>query len=375
MIDGVAYGEGTLAPGIRSRFVGGVSGLTMHLLEAGFENPRRPAVLLLHGFPELAYSWRKVMRPLVETGYHVIAPDQRGYGRTTGWTANYDGDLVSFRLLNYVKDALALVNALGYRAVDAVFGHDFGSSVAAYCALVRPDVFHKVALMSAPFGGPPALPFATADAAPEPSCSPTQLHAALSSTDLHQSLAALPRPRKHYQWYYSTREADADMSGCPQGIHDFLRAYYHFKSADWAANNPHKLASWTARELERMPTYYIMELDQNMAQTVAPQMPSADEIAGNTWLPDADLAVYAGEYGRNGFQGGLQSWSSVPPVSHETHLPTDLCPARLRGVCRPRKVQTLHELSSGDPSRSERSDQRPADCWESIAISRLEKTA
>ena len=324
MTDTTAYGEGTFAPGIRSRFVAGVNGLTTHMLEAGYQSPGRPAILLLHGFPELAYSWRKVMVPLAEAGYHVIAPDQRGYGRTTGWTAEYDGDLTSFRLLNYVKDALALVNALGYSAVDAVFGHDFGSPVAAYCALVRPDVFQKVALMSAPFGGPPALPFNTAETAPAPSDTssgaPTQLHAALSSTDLHDALAALARPRKHYQWYYSTRPANDDMTQCAQGVHDFLRAYYHQKSADWATNTPYKLAAWAAGELEKMPTYYIMDLDHNMAETVAAEMPSAAEIATNTWLPDSDLAVYAGEYARNGFQGGLQSYRCGTNRAHTAPL-------------------------------------------------------
>ena len=152
-----------LPAGIRSRFVEGINGLRMHVLEAGFESRGRPCLLLLHGFPELAYSWRKVMPALADAGYHVIAPDQRGYGRTTGWDANYDGDLHSFRLLNLVRDALGLVSAFGYRSVDAVVGHDFGSPVAAWCALVRPDVFRSVALMSAPFAGPPPLPFDTAD--------------------------------------------------------------------------------------------------------------------------------------------------------------------------------------------------------------------
>ena len=81
-----------LPDGVRSRFVHGINGLRLHVLEAGFESPGRPAVLLLHGFPELAYSWRSVMVPLAEAGYHVIAPDQRGYGRTTGWDDDYDGD-------------------------------------------------------------------------------------------------------------------------------------------------------------------------------------------------------------------------------------------------------------------------------------------
>ena len=76
---------------------------------------------------------------------------------------NYDGDLASFRLTNLVRDALGLVSAFGYRSVDAVIGHDFGSSVAAWCALMRPDVFRSVVMMSAPFAGPPPLPFNTAD--------------------------------------------------------------------------------------------------------------------------------------------------------------------------------------------------------------------
>src|ERR1700728_235474 len=94
------YGNGTLPAGIRSRSIANVNGLAVHVLEAGYETTGRPAVLLLHGFPELAYSWRKVMPALAQAGYHVIAPDQRGYGRSTGWAAHYDGDLHSFRLLN-----------------------------------------------------------------------------------------------------------------------------------------------------------------------------------------------------------------------------------------------------------------------------------
>ena len=222
----------------------------MHVLEAGFETKGRPCLLLLHGFPELAYSWRKVMPALAEAGYHVIAPDQRGYGRTTGWDPDYDGDLASFRLTNLVRDALGLVSAFGYRSVDAVIGHDFGSSVAAWCALIRPDVFRSVVMMSAPFGGPPSLPFNTADGPAKPA----------AEDPVHRELAALPRPRKHYQWYYSTREANADMHGAPQGVHDFLRAYYHHKSADWKANAPYPLKSWSAGELAKLPTYYIMDL-------------------------------------------------------------------------------------------------------------------
>jgi pimeloyl-ACP methyl ester carboxylesterase len=300
-----AYTETAPTRGIRSRFVNDINGLAMHVLEAGFEaafDPGgRPCVLLLHGFPELAYSWRKVMLPIAAAGYHVVAPDQRGYGRTTGWDRDYDGDLDSFRVLNLVRDTLGLVSALGYRSVAAVVGHDFGSRVAAWCALVRPDVFRSVALMSAPFPGPPALPFDTANDIPQHGAAP-----GASVPSIHDELAALERPRKHYHWYYSSREANANMRDCPQGIHAFLRAYYHFKSADWKGNKPLRLASWSAGELAKMPTYYIMDLDKGMAETVAPEMPSPAAIAACKWLPDNELSVYSAEYGRTGFQGGLQ---------------------------------------------------------------------
>ena len=187
--------DAALPAGIRSRFVDGVNGLRMHILEAGFEDGRRPCVLLLHGFPELAFSWRKVMIPLAAAGFHVIAPDQRGYGRTTGCDTAYDCDLRSFGPLNIVRDTLGLVSALGFRSVAAVVGHDFGSPVAAWCALVRPDVFHSVILMSAPFPGPPTLPFDTAAGKPDGSAK-----AASSGASVYEQLARLDPPRKHYQW-------------------------------------------------------------------------------------------------------------------------------------------------------------------------------
>ena len=305
------YSPLPLPSGVRSRFIEGINGLTVHVLEAGFESKDRPCVLLLHGFPELAFSWRKVMPLLAQAGYHVIAPDQRGYGRTTGWDPSFDGDLRSFRLPNLVRDALGVVAAFGHRTA-AVIGHDFGSSVAAWCGIIRPDLFRSVVLMSAPFAGPPQLAFNTADApAPPKRVDP-----------VHHELAALPRPRKHYHWYYSTREANDDMWHAPQGVHDFLRAYYHHKSADWKDNRPHPLKSWSATELARLPTYYVMDLAKTMAETVAEEMPSRDEIAANTWLPDRELAVYSAEYQRNGFQGGLQWYRCATSGAFTAELET-----------------------------------------------------
>jgi pimeloyl-ACP methyl ester carboxylesterase len=313
------FDQTALPAGIRSRFADNINGLRIHMLEAGFErgdqSQDRPCVLLLHGFPELAYSWRKVMLPLAQAGFHVIAPDQRGYGRTTGWDADYDGDLGAFRLLNLVRDALGLVSALGYRSVAAVVGHDFGSPVAAWCALVRPDVFRSVVLMSAPFAGPPPLPFNTVDQAPN-------AVAQASPAQVLDDLAALARPRKHYQWYYSTRAANDNMRNCPQGIHAFLRAYYHCKSADWKHNSPHPLKSWSAGELAKLPAYYVMDLDQGMAETVAPEMPSAAEVAACNWLPESELTIYSAEYGRTGFQGGLQWYRCATSEKYSAELQT-----------------------------------------------------
>jgi pimeloyl-ACP methyl ester carboxylesterase len=287
----VGLSADVLPPGIRSRFIDRVNGLRMHVLEAGTAG--KPLILMLHGFPELAYSWRKVMLPLAAAGFHVVAPDQRGYGATTGWSAAYDQDIRPFSMLNLARDALSLVHALGHTTVAAVIGHDFGSPVAGWCALLRPDVFRSVVLMSAPFPGAPSLA--------------TAVNAAADG--MTEALAALPRPRKHYHAHYSTRVANEHMWHAPQGVHAFLRAYFHHKSADWPGNHgatgPHRLDAWSAEQLAKLPTYYVMELADTMPESVAPFMPSAAEIAGNRWMSEMEMGVYSDAYGRTGFQGGL----------------------------------------------------------------------
>src|SRR5206468_466602 len=207
----VAYGGTTLPAGIRSRLINNVNGITYHVLEAGFEGPARPCVLLIHGFPELAYSWRRVILPLAR-----------------------------------------------------------------------------------------ALPFNTASDAPKPSTS--------RGENVDDDLAKLPVPRKYYQTYYTTRPANENMWHPPQGIHNFLRAYYHFKSADFKDNKPFALTADSATEMSKLPRYYVMDLNKGMAETVSPEMPSASAIAACKWLPEEELRVYSSEYGRTGFQGGLNSY-------------------------------------------------------------------
>ena len=283
----------------------GVNGLDLHLLEAGGGSLQQPLVVMLHGFPEIGYSWRKVMAPVAAAGFHVVAPDQRGYGRTTGWEPA-PGVAMTHGVLDWVRDVLALVQALGYRQAHLV-GHDFGSQIAATAALIRPEVFRSVALMSSPFVGAPALQTGTA-AAPV--------------LDVSRQLAALPRPRKHYQHYFASAAAVDDLLLAPQGLRAFLRAYFHVKSADWAGNNPRPMQTWSVEELARLPTYYVMDAGETMPQTVAHHAPSVARCAECTWMNEAELAVYVDAYERSGFAGALRFYRCRVDGSYSRDLST-----------------------------------------------------
>jgi pimeloyl-ACP methyl ester carboxylesterase len=308
--DDVEYGKDTLPLGIRSRYVDNNNGLRMHILEAGFEEQGRPCVVLLHGFPELAYSWRNQLLPLARTGLHVIAPDLRGYGRSASRPVAFNDDLLPYILLNRVSDVLGLIRALGHEQVAGIVGHDWGGPTAAWCALVRPDIFRSVVFMSTPFDGTPELPLGTADH-PVPR---------VPEVDINRDLAALPRPRKYYRTYLASRAANEDLWHAPQGMHDLLRAWFYFKSADWPGNKPFPLKSWAATELAKMPEYYVMDLHKTTAQTMAEHMPSAAQIAACRWMTERDVRVYCAEYARTGFQGGLNSYRLLSSSRYEWEL-------------------------------------------------------
>ena len=113
----------------------------MHIAEDG----EGPLVVFCHGFPELWYSWRHQLKALAEVGYHFVAPDQRGYGQTDRPEAVED-----YNILQLSGDIIGLVDALGQRPA-VIVGHDWGSPVAWRCALLRPDIFRAVVLMSTPY--------------------------------------------------------------------------------------------------------------------------------------------------------------------------------------------------------------------------------
>src|SRR5271155_4398127 len=107
------------------------NGIRMHYVHAG----KGPLVVLCHGFPESWYSWRHQINALAEAGFHVVAPDQRGYGLTSAPQA-----IESYDIFNLAGDIVGLVNSFGV-STSVIVGHDWGAPVAWHCALLRPDLF------------------------------------------------------------------------------------------------------------------------------------------------------------------------------------------------------------------------------------------
>ena len=298
-------------------------GMVFHIISAGGdEYHQRPLILLTHGFPELAYSWRKIIPKLADTGYYVVAPDQRGYGRTTGWDTRpyHEVDLNDFTTTNLVRDLVCLVYALGYKEVHCHIGHDFGAIASAMAPLIRPDMFKSSVQMSHPHHAPPTPPFGFDNALTHTSGLQSS---ASENIDIQAELARLSPPRKHYKWYNSTPPAAAHWNNPSQGLAKFIRGYFHLKSADWKYNEPKPISAWSAKALEPMPQYYIMPKDLSMPQVVANEMQGEDERLTTRWLSDEELQIYVDEWQRNGFQAALnwyRAQTSSSPVQKRDML-------------------------------------------------------
>lgn len=287
--------QSQLTDAITSKFIDDVNGLRVHYLECG----EGPVIVLLHGFPELAFSWRKIMPLLADAGYRVIAPDQRGYGLTTGWHAD-DAHFRDFRQVNLVHDVIAFCHRLNISRIHALVGHDFGSPVAGFTALMRPDMVQRLICMSTPFSGVPALDF----------------HGPAPHQILDKALAGLQPPRKHYQWYYSGDTAAQDLAEAGQGLANFLRGYYYLKSGDKPDSVPSVLTSSSPDEYAKLPGYYIMCRELTMPMVVEQALGGLDIDTLNecAWLSPAELGVYVSAFSETGFQGALNWYRCVTDV-------------------------------------------------------------
>jgi pimeloyl-ACP methyl ester carboxylesterase len=237
---------------IAHRFVS-ADGIRMHIAEAG----RGPLVVLCHGFPESWYSWRHQLVALAGAGFHAVAPDQRGYGQT-----DRPDEIDQYTLLHLVGDMVGLLDALGEQ--DAVIaGHDWGAPVAWHAALLRPDRFRGVVALSVPYR-------------PRRDVRPT---------------TAMPRTDDaiFYQLYFQEPGvAEAELDRDPR---ETIRRVLYWASGDAPRATPAG--------------------DVGMVPRRGGFLPPPAPAALPPWLTEHDVDVYAEDFRRTGFRGGLNWYRNI----------------------------------------------------------------
>jgi pimeloyl-ACP methyl ester carboxylesterase len=230
-----------------------VPGGRIHLVEQG----RGPLVLLVHGFPESWYSWRHQLPTLAAAGYRAVAVDVRGYGRSSK-----PHDVAAYRMTAHVEDNVAVVHALGEETA-VIVGHDWGSTIAADSALLRPDVFTAVGLLGVPY-------------APRNAIRPTDAFTMIGGDE-----------EFYVSYFQESGRAEAEIEPDVRG---WLAGFYATLSAD------------------TMPTsgdgsvFFVPEGGQ-LSDRFVKDRPS--------WLTDAELDYYAGEFERTGLTGALNRYRNV----------------------------------------------------------------
>ncbi len=135
MFNSINFPRSTLIP---------VNGVLLEVFEAGKQNAGKP-IVLCHGFPEHAFSWRHQVPALVAVGYHVIIPNQRGYGHSSS-----PAEVTEYDIAHLTGDLVALLDYFGYE--DATFvGHDWGANVVWNLALLHPERVNKVINLALPY--------------------------------------------------------------------------------------------------------------------------------------------------------------------------------------------------------------------------------
>lgn len=239
---------------ILHRFVE-TNGIRMHIAEQG----TGPLVVLCHGFPELWYSWRHQLPALAEAGFHAVAPDQRGYGQT-----DRPEPIEAYDIFRLAGDIVGLVQALGEEQA-VIAGHDWGAPVAWHCALLRPDIFRAVILLSVPY-----LPRSAFDVRPT------------------EAMKWMAGENEFYQLYFqepgrAEAELDAD-------VRRTLRTFLYSASGDAP---PEK--RWR----------FIFPKSQKFLDT------ATDPERLPPWLTEEDLDAFSREFERTGFRGGLNWYRNI----------------------------------------------------------------
>jgi pimeloyl-ACP methyl ester carboxylesterase len=234
-----------------------VPGGRIHLVEQG----SGPLVLLVHGFPESWYSWRHQLPALAAAGYRAVAIDVRGYGRSSK-----PADVAAYRILDHVADNVGVVHALGeQRAV--VVGHDWGSPIAANSALLRPDVFSAVALLSVPY-------------TPRGAHRPTDVFAGLD--DGHGG-------EFYISYFQAPGRAEAEIEPDVRG---------------WLTGIYAGLSGGAVPQDEIVSMLFVPP-----GGRMADRFPA--ETARPAWMTEADLDFFAGEFERTGLTGPLNRYRNV----------------------------------------------------------------
>ena len=240
--------------------------ITQHITEQG----SGPLVVLCHGWPELAYSWRHQMPVLAAAGYRVVAPDMRGYGGSTVPHA-----IADYAITDLVGDMVALVAALGETRA-CIVGHDWGANVAWSAALLRPDLFAAVAALSVPHRprNPAAPPLAVLRAA----------------------------GLEDFYWFYFNREGEAETE-FERDIESALRKVLVGISGD----APHAAGGERSRTLNVPAGRGFLD-----GLVDPPELPA--------WLSATDIAVYAAAFRKNGLRGPFnwyrnldRNWALMAP--------------------------------------------------------------
>jgi pimeloyl-ACP methyl ester carboxylesterase len=244
--------------------------IKMHVAEAG----DGPLVILCHGFPELWYSWRHQLSALAEAGYHVVAPDQRGYGQTDRPEAIED-----YNILQLCGDIIGLVDALG-ESEAVIAGHDWGSPVAWRCALLRPDIFRAVVLLSVPYR--------------------QRSWADIRPTEAMKQMAG---DKQFYQLYF--QEPGKAESELEADVCKTMLFWLYSASGDAPPDKRWRFLFGKSETL----------LDTG---TVPEMLPA--------WLSEADLDYYVKEFRRTGFRGGLNWYRNM---DRNWDLTSFLCGAKI----------------------------------------------